>query len=71
MKRIGIRPGVLKALQEKYSLSEAGLARKIGIDVSMLWRIKHGRSRPGVEFIARTLAVFPEIRFEDAFCIEE
>jgi len=37
----------------------------------MLWRIKHGRSRPGVEFIARTLAVFPEIKFEDAFCIEE
>jgi len=71
VKKIGIRPGVLNALQEKYSLSDTGLARKIGIDVSMLWRIKHGRSRPGAGFIARTLAVFPEINFEDAFCIED
>ncbi|SFR15417.1 helix-turn-helix domain-containing protein [Desulfoscipio geothermicus] len=67
---IGIKINVLEKLQSDKSLSDSQLASKIGVDYSLLWRIKTGRSKPGQKFIAKLLTVFPEIKFEDIFFLE-
>lgn len=67
MAGIGVRLEVLNTLQSLYKLSNGAMALKIGVDKTMLWRIKTGRSNPGVEFIAKFLKAFPEMKFEDVF----
>jgi hypothetical protein len=46
------------------------MALRIGVDKTMLWRVRTGRSNPGVEFIAKFLLAFPGMKFEDVFSIE-
>lgn len=70
MPSIQIKDGVLGGIQAKYSLTDSELANKIGIDYTMLWRIKTGRNKPGQQFVARMLNAFPELNFEDIFFLD-
>jgi len=70
MPSIKLKNGVLERIQKEYSLNDSELAAKIGIDYSMLWRIKAGRNRPGQQFVARMLNAFPELTFEDVFFLD-
>lgn len=69
MATINIKPDVLEMLQGKRTDSE--YAEFIGIDRTMLWRIKTARNKPGQEFIARILAAHPDMKFEDIFFLDE
>lgn len=51
-------------------MSDGRLAGAMGVDRTLLWRVKTGRCKPGEGFIARLLAVFPEVKFEDIFFLE-
>ena len=68
MATINIRPGALEKLQGKRTDSD--YADFIGIDRTMLWRIKTGRNKPGQEFIARVLAAHPDKLFEEIFFLD-
>lgn len=68
MATINVKPGALELLQGCFTDSE--FADKIGIDRTMLWRIKTGRNKPGQEFIARILTAYPNKRFEDIFFLD-
>lgn len=67
---ICIKENILETIQSKYSLNDSQLALKIGIDYSGLWRIKTGRNKPGEQFVAKILAAFPELTFEEVFFLE-
>lgn len=67
---IKIKDGVLEEIQDKYKLNDSELALKIGIDYSMLWRIKTNRNKPGQQFVARMLDAFPDLSFEEIFFLD-
>lgn len=46
------------------------IAGRLGVDQSLVWRVRTGRCRPGAAFVAGVLAAFPEVRFEDVFTVE-
>ncbi|MEL7566415.1 MAG: helix-turn-helix transcriptional regulator [Dehalobacterium sp.] len=68
MATINVKPGALEKLQGK--LTDSDFAAFIGIDRTMLWRVKTGRNRPGKEFIARILTAYPHKSFEDIFFLD-
>lgn len=68
MPTINVKPGALEELQGQQT--DAEFAAFIGIDRTMIWRIKTGRNRPGQEFIARVLAAYPDKSFEDIFFLD-
>lgn len=70
MAKIAIRADILEKMRKEKSLSNQALAAIIGIDKTMLWRIKTGRSSPGQEFIAKFLTAFPNMKFEDIFFLD-
>jgi len=67
---ICIRENILETIQREHSLNDSQLAVKIGIDYSGLWRIKTGRNKPGEQFVAKILAAFPELSFENVFFLD-
>jgi DNA-binding XRE family transcriptional regulator len=67
---IRVKIKVLNNIQERLKLNNSQMAQRIGVDKTMLWRVKTGRSNPGTEFIAKFLLAFPEVKFEDIFSIE-
>lgn len=70
MPAIKIKDGVLEEIQDKHKLNDSELASKIGIDYSMLWRIKTNRNNPGQQFVARILNAFPDLTFEEIFFLD-
>lgn len=62
---------VLLEIQTEEKLSDMAFAAKIGIDKTMLWRIKTGRNNPGQEFIAKFLTAYPNMKFEDVFFLSQ
>jgi len=40
---------------------------RIGVEQSTVSRIQRGKTLPGVDFIAATLAAFPYLTFEDLY----
>lgn len=46
-------------------------AREIGVDAALITRIKRLDTMPGEKFIARMLAHFPDLNFDDLFSLEE
>ncbi|RJX17732.1 MAG: hypothetical protein C4570_07705 [Ammonifex sp.] len=67
---IRVKIKVLNTIQSRFELNNSQMAVKIGVDKTMLWRIKTERNNPGAEFIAKFLLAFPEMKFEDVFFIE-
>gem|GEM_PF-2663179 len=65
--RIGVNLKALLEIQKKDELNDMAFAAKIGIDKTMLWRIKTKRNGPGQEFIAKILTAYPNLKFEDIF----
>ena len=70
MSSICIRENILETIQCEHSLNDSQLAIRIGIDYSGLWRIKTGRNKPGEQFVAKILAAFPELTFEEVFFLD-
>lgn len=70
MSAICIRGNILETIQCEHSLNDAQLATKIGIDYTGLWRIKTGRNKPGEQFVAKILAAFPGLTFEEVFFLD-
>ena len=68
--RIEVNLNALSEIQTKENLNDMAFAVKIGIDKTMLWRIKTRRNNPGHEFIAKFLSAFPNIKFEDIFFLK-
>lgn len=65
--KIGVDLKALSDIQTKENLNDMAFAANIGIDKTMLWRIKTGRNNPGHEFIAKFLTAYPNIKFEEIF----
>ena len=51
------------------TMPDMDFAETIGIDRTMYWRLKTGRSSVGHEFIEKFLLCFPMVAFEDYFII--
>ncbi len=51
-------------------LSDADFSMILGVDKTLLWKIRHGKSSPGGRFVASVLLKFPKKRFEDIFMVE-
>lgn len=47
--------------------NRADIARHLGVSRPNVTRLLDGANRPGTALIARTLAAFPEAKFEDLF----
>ena len=60
----------LESLQQHHRITDAQLADLGGLNITQVWRVKNKRSNPGHDFIACVLRVFPEIKFEDVFKLE-
>lgn len=45
-------------------------AKRLGVSRTTIYRIESGETKPGVDFIAATLATFSNLRFEDLFEIK-
>ncbi|MDP4143230.1 MAG: helix-turn-helix transcriptional regulator [Bacillota bacterium] len=56
-------------LMNKYSLSMADLAKKLGVSRAQLWRVLNDKSNPGEQFIAGFKASFPKENFDNFFSI--
>ncbi|MBE3588136.1 MAG: helix-turn-helix transcriptional regulator [Thermoanaerobacteraceae bacterium] len=69
--KIGVNLKVLSEIQSRENLNDMAFAAKIGIDKTMLWRIKTGRNNPGHEFIAKFLIAYPNVKFEDIFFLKQ
>ena len=56
---------------EKYQAekgwSNTELAKKMGINLVQVWRVKEEHNRPGCIFIAGALKAFPKASFDDLF----
>lgn len=50
----------LETLMNKHRLSAAGLAKKLGVQRSLISHIFSGRNKPGLEFLLKVDAAFPE-----------
>lgn len=51
-------------------LSDADFSKIVGVDKTLLWKIKEEKSNPGSQFVSRVLAKYPKMKFEDLFLIE-
>ena len=69
--KIEVNLNLLLDIQKKDNLNDMAFATKIGIDKTMLWRIKTKRNSPGHEFIAKFLTAYPNIKFEDIFFLTQ
>lgn len=69
--KIEVNLNVLLEIQARGKLSDMAFAAKIGIDKTMLWRIKTRRNSPGCEFIAKFLTAYPNVKFEDIFFLKQ
>lgn len=71
MKRpeIILRPGVMEELERELDTNKTGLTVITGISSSQIYRIRKGKSKVGVEFIAALLKADPAKKFEDYFMI--
>ncbi len=71
MKRpeIMLRPGVMEELERKLCTNKTGLTVITGISSSQIYRIRKGKSKVGVDFIAALLKADPTRKFEDYFVI--
>ena len=47
--------------------TDKNFSKKLGISRSQLWRIKTGKSYPGIDFIEKFLRCYPEEPFEEYF----
>jgi DNA-binding XRE family transcriptional regulator len=57
----------IKALQKKYEMSEAELARKAGVSRSCVNRILKGTRKPSFKFISGLKQAFPQYPMENFF----
>lgn len=48
-------------------LTDSALANHLGISQATIWRMLNGTIKPGERIIARALAAFPDLKFEDLF----
>lgn len=69
--KIEVNLKALSDIQTREDLSDMAFAAKIGIDKTMIWRIKTGRNSPGHEFIAKFLTAYPNIKFEEIFFLKQ
>ena len=46
-------------------LSDADFAAIVGVDKTLLWKIKADQSNPGSQFVSRVLAKYPKVKFDD------
>ena len=71
MKRpeIMLRPGVMEELERRLDTNKTGLTVITGISSSQIYRIRKGKSKVGVDFIAALLKADPTRKFEDYFMI--
>ena len=60
----------LENFQQRHSLDDLALAKKIGVDYSLIRKLKRGKSRPGERFIGNILGNFPRLKFEKLFFLE-
>ncbi|MTI82308.1 MAG: hypothetical protein FH756_00095 [Firmicutes bacterium] len=69
--KIQVNLKVLSEIQRRENLNDMAFAAKIGIDKTMLWRIKTKRNGPGHEFIAKFLSAYPDVKFEEIFFLTQ
>jgi predicted transcriptional regulator len=57
---------LLKAIEEvqaKYGLKDSELADSLGVDRSLICRMKQGTQEPGADFLALLTTKYPELDF--------
>ncbi len=64
-----LRPGVMEELERRLDTNKTGLTVITGISSSQIYRIRKGKSKVGVDFIAALLKADPTRKFEDYFMI--
>lgn len=67
MQTILLKENVLRNYLEKNSISEAELAKKIGVAHSTVNRVLNGKRNPGGKFISGILTKYPDLTFEKVF----
>lgn len=67
MQTILLKENVLRNYLQKNSISEAELAKKIGVAHSTVNRVLNGKRNPGGKFISGILTKYPDLTFEKVF----
>ncbi len=66
---IKLKPGVLDNLERELDINKTGLTVFTGLSTSQIYRVRTGKSKVGVDFIAGLLNADPSKKFEDFFVI--
>ncbi len=64
-----LRPGMMEELERRLDTNKTGLTVITGISSSQIYRIRKGKSKIGVGFIAAVLKADSTRKFEDYFMI--
>lgn len=64
---IYVNLGKLDELQG--SLSDTAYAKELGVSRSQYWRVKHGNSAVGADFIEKFMVKYPELPVHDYFFV--
>jgi len=71
---VTLKAGILDNLQNDLKMNDQEFAEFIGVSRSQLWRAKlpavDKRFSLGKDFIAKVLAAFPNLTFEDIFFLD-
>ncbi|HEX3046729.1 MAG TPA: helix-turn-helix transcriptional regulator [Bacillota bacterium] len=68
--QVQLKEGTLDRLMAENDTNKTGLVVLTGVSTSQLYRIANGKSKVGVDFIARILSANPEKKFEDYFFVQ-
>lgn len=71
MPRVELKADVLSEYMKKHGLTYSGLARRVGINRSNLYKILNGQRGVGGEFIAKMLLACDDLTFDDLFVVKK